>query len=117
MKTALLASRQLTSADCYAQVKTTLDQAGTTELHHGAEGAGKELAERWAKETGHTESGHTPDWKQYGRAAGPIRGKALIGAVDNVVALWDGKSKGTENELKEARRQGKPVRLILVQSH
>ena len=112
MKTALLASRQLTTDDHYAQVKAALEEMGTTELHHGDEGAGRDHAKRWARETGNAEVGHAPDWSQYGRAAGPIRGKELISAVDNVVALWDGRSKGTENELKEARRQRKRVRLV-----
>ena len=114
MKTALLASRQLTSSDHYEQISAALLELGTTELHHGNEGAGKQHAERWATETGNPEHGHAPNWKGYGRAAGPIRGKKLITAVENVLALWDGKSKGTEQELKEAKRQGKRVRLILV---
>ncbi|WP_461085459.1 hypothetical protein [Spirosoma flavus] len=114
MKTALLASRQLTSADHYVQVKTALDQLGTTHLLHGAEGAGKQHAETWATETGKPETGYAPNWKEHGRAAGPIRGKKLVSDADNVLALWDGKSTGTANELKEAKRQGKRVQLILV---
>jgi hypothetical protein len=114
MKTALLSSRHLTSSEHYAQVKTELEKLGTTELLHGAEGAGKQHAETWALETGNPETGYAPNWKEHGRAAGPIRGKLLVAAADNILALWDGKSQGTANELKEARRQGKRVRLILV---
>ncbi|MCK8495850.1 hypothetical protein M0L20_28550 [Spirosoma sp. RP8] len=114
MKTALLASRQLTSPNHYEQIRAALLELGTTELHHGAEGAGKQHAETWASETGRAQVGHAPNWKEYGRAAGPIRGRELVQAVDNLVALWDGKSKGTEQELKEAKRQGKRVKLILV---
>ena len=114
MKTALLASRQLTSSAHYEAIKAALNELETTELHHGAESAGKLHAERWAKETGNSEVGHMPDWTKHGRAAGPIRGKELVAACDTVVALWDGKSQGTANELKEARRQGKRVKLILV---
>ncbi len=114
MKTALLATRHLTGPAHYEAIKNALAELGTTQLHHGAEGAGRDHAKRWAAETGNAETGHAPDWAKFGRAAGPIRGKALIVAVDNVVALWDGKSQGTKNELAEARRQGKRVRLILV---
>lgn len=114
MKTALLATRTATGAANYEKLLTALAELGTTELLHGAEGAGKEHAQRWARETGNPETGYAPDWKTYGRAAGPIRGKELVKAADNVVALWDGKSKGTESELKEARRQGKRVKLILI---
>lgn len=114
MKTALLATRTLTDATHYEALKTALTSLGTTTLLHGAEGAGKLHAERWAQETGNPQTGYLPNWKEYGKAAGPIRGKQLVSDADNVVALWDGKSKGTANELKEARRQGKRVKLILV---
>ncbi|MBO0950863.1 hypothetical protein [Fibrella forsythiae] len=114
MKTALLASRNLTSQEHYKQILAALATLGTTTLLHGAEGAGKQHAERWAAETGNRQTGYAPNWKEHGKAAGPIRGKMLVASADNVVALWDGKSKGTENELKEARRQGKRVTLLLV---
>jgi hypothetical protein len=114
MKTALLASRQLTHATHYAQIAEALKNLGTTELLHGAEGAAKLHAETWAKETGNTETGYAPDWKTYGRAAGPIRGKKLVSDAENVLAIWDGKSQGTANELKEAKRQGKRIKLILM---
>lgn len=114
MKTVLLASRQLTAPEHYEAIRETLARLGTTELHHGAEGAARQHAERWAAETGRAEMGHLPDWSQHGRAAGPMRGRDLVQAADTVVALWDGKSKGTENELKEARRQRKRVILLLA---
>lgn len=112
MTTALLATRTLTDAAHYEAVKTALNSLGTTILLHGAEGAGKQHAERWARETGNQQTGYPPNWKEHGKAAGPIRGKTMITNADNVIALWDGRSKGTANELKEARRQGKRVTLI-----
>lgn len=114
MKTALLASRQLTTPAHYELIRAALAELGTTHVLHGAEGAGKQHAQAWALETSNPETGYTPDWKQHGKAAGPIRGKHLVADADNVVALWDGKSKGTANELKEARRQSKRVKLLLV---
>ena len=114
MKTALLTSRHLTGETHYEAVKTTLAGLGTTHLLHGGEGAAKQHAEVWATETGNPQTGHAPNWKAHGKAAGPIRGKELITACDNVLALWDGRSKGTANELREAKRQGKRVTLLLV---
>lgn len=114
MKTALLASRQLTSPVHYQAVKNALNELGTTTLLHGAEGAGKQHGQTWVNETGNAEHGYPPNWKEHGKAAGPIRGKAMIADCDNVLALWDGRSRGTANELREARRQGKRVVLLLV---
>ncbi|QJW92495.1 hypothetical protein HNV11_23780 (plasmid) [Spirosoma taeanense] len=114
MKTALLITRSATGAAHYAQVRAALAELGTTEVLHGAEGAGLLHGQRWAQETGNAETGFAPDWQQHGRAAGPIRGRELVRAADNVLALWDGKSRGTANELREARRQGKQVKLLMI---
>ncbi|RYC70089.1 TIR domain-containing protein [Spirosoma sordidisoli] len=114
MKTALLISRQLSGPTYYEALRNALAELGTTHLLHGAEGAAKAHAQAWAAETGNPETGYAPDWNEHGRAAGPIRGRELIKAADNVVAIWDGQSKGTANELREARRQGKRVKLILT---
>ena len=45
-----------------------------------------------------------PDWKKYGKAAGPIRNKDMLdyASEDNpvVIAFWDGKSKGTNSNAR-----------------
>ena len=114
MTTALLCSRQLATAEHYEQIRLALARLGTLVLHHGGEGAAKQHAEAWATETGRGVVAHRPDWTQHGRAAGPLRGRALVAGAETVVALWDGKSRGTAAELKEARRLRKRVILLLV---
>jgi hypothetical protein len=54
------------------------------------------------------------DWERYGRAAGPIRNKEMIEYGDELLAFWDGKSKGTGGTIKLARRAGIPVSVIPV---
>ena len=49
------------------------------------------------------------EWKAYGKAAGPIRNRAMAFECDAVLALWDGKSRGTLSMMTEAVRAGKPV--------
>ncbi len=53
-----------------------------------------------------------PDWQRYGRAAGPIRNKAIVEAADRVVAFWDGRSRGTRSTIELARKAGKPVEVV-----
>ena len=57
-----------------------------------------------------------PDWKKYGRAAGPIRNKEMLdyALVNNpvVIAFWDGNSKGTANMINQAKKAGAECHVI-----
>jgi len=52
-----------------------------------------------------------PDWNKYGRTAGIIRDKAMVSYADAVIAIWDGKSKGTYFTINYTKRMGKPIRI------
>lgn len=77
----------------------------------GAKGADA-LAERLAREQKLSITVIKPDWQQHGRAAGPIRNRDIVDAVDMVIAFWDGQSKGTKSALDYARKQKK---IIIVE--
>lgn len=49
-----------------------------------------------------------PDWKKYGKSAGYKRNKEIVDAADDVVAFWDGQSKGTLHTIQIAHKAGKP---------
>lgn len=51
------------------------------------------------------------DWEEHGKSAGPIRNRAMIEEADALVAVWDGKSRGTGGTIELARRKGIPVLL------
>jgi hypothetical protein len=51
-------------------------------------------------------------WSQHGRSAGAIRNREMVDGADEVVAFWDGKSRGTKITIDYAQAQGKPVRVI-----
>ncbi len=57
-----------------------------------------------------------PDWKQYGRAAGPIRNKQMLEyAIEEtplIIAFWDGKSKGTKNMIDQSKKAGAEVIIV-----
>lgn len=44
------------------------------------------------------------DWKRDGKAAGPIRNRAMAEYADALILVWDGSSRGSGNMLGEARR-------------
>lgn len=69
---------------------------GSVTLVSGHARGADTLAERYAAE-----------WSRYGKAAGPIRNRAMLDYASEktpvVTAFWDGRSRGTGNMLKQAR--------------
>ena len=55
---------------------------------------------------------HLPDWTKHGRSAGVIRNQIIVDAADEVVAFWDGKSRGTKHTIDYARLRRKPLRVV-----
>jgi hypothetical protein len=53
------------------------------------------------------------EWSKHGRAAGPIRNRAMLDTnPDLVIAFWNGHSRGTKDTMDEAERRGIPVEVI-----
>lgn len=51
-------------------------------------------------------------WERHRRAAGPIRNAQIVEAAEEVVAFWNGSSRGTLNTIVQAVRKGLAVRVI-----
>lgn len=112
MKTAVIGSRTF---DNYEQLKTILDNMGDkpTEIISGGANGADALAERYAQENNLPLTIHLANWQAYGRAAGPIRNKQLIEDCEQVVAMWDGQSKGTPHSIKIAQKLNRPTKLVI----
>lgn len=80
-------------------------------IEGGADGA-DQLARQWRVERGVRGETFLADWAAHGRAAGPLRNKAMLdeGAPDLVLAFPGG--RGTTNMVKQAEARG--VRVIKV---
>lgn len=72
------------------------------------------LAERYAREKGIPTEIHKPDYKAHLQGAPIRRNEDMVNACDAVLAVWDGKSKGTKYTVDYALKKGKPVFLHLV---
>ena len=55
-----------------------------------------------------------PDGSRYNVMAGLIRNREMAENADLLIAIWDGKSKGTKNMIFEARDVGIPVYIHRV---
>ena len=54
------------------------------------------------------------DWDKHGKAAGPIRNREMAEYADELIAFWDGKSRGTKNMIETMRGLNKPVKVVLI---
>ncbi len=73
-----------------------------------------ELGERHARETGRPIAKFPADWKKYGRAAGPIRNNEMARYADALIAVWDGKSRGTEHMIESAESKNLKVYVEII---
>lgn len=64
------------------------------------------LGERYAGENNLQLAVFQADWQTHGRAAGPIRNRKMAENADALIAIWDGKSKGTKNMIETATKKG-----------
>lgn len=55
-----------------------------------------------------------PDWKKYGKAAGPIRNSEMVQNADALILVWDGISRGSSDMLKKATAKSLKIYLHLV---
>ena len=55
-----------------------------------------------------------PDRKRHGKAAGPIRNKQMVDYADALIAVWDGKSKGTLSTIQYAQEKGIQICVYTV---
>ena len=58
--------------------------------------------------------GYPADWKTYGRKAGMIRNREMAKNADGLLAIWDKKSKNTENMIKTAEKLGLKVYIHII---
>lgn len=112
MKVAVVGSRGYGNLDEVRQFVREQHRS-TTILSGGASGVDS-TATAEARRLGMTYEVYLPDWSLHGKAAGVIRNRLIIEAADEVVAFWDGKSRGTKHSIDIARTLKKPLRIVSV---
>lgn len=71
------------------------------------------LGERYAKDRGLSLLQFPADWRRFGNQAGPIRNQQMGWASSDLIAFWDGRSRGTRNMIGVARTGGLGLRRVL----
>jgi len=112
MKTIIAGSRDIVD---YGLVKEAMNRIPweVSEIVSGKAKGVDSLGERWASENNISIKSFPADWETYGKSAGPIRNAQMAKYADALVAIWDGKSRGTSNMINEAKELGLKVVIFL----
>lgn len=70
------------------------------------------FGEEWAQANGVKIEYFAANWAKYKRAAGPKRNADMADHSQGLIAVWDGKSRGTKNMIEEASKRG--LRILLA---
>ena len=110
MKTIIAGSRDITS---YSEVEKACFDAPwkITEVISGGARGVDSLGERYAKEHAIPLVIFPADWDNQGNVAGIIRNNRMAKYAEALIAIWDGKSKGTENMISEAGKVGLKIHI------
>jgi len=106
MKTIIAGSRSITSLEVVEKA-IEMSRFGISEVVCGGARGVDDLGRKWAGNGNKIPVKMFPaDWSGYGYAAGPIRNCEMANYADALIAVWDGRSKGTWHMIKEATKRG-----------
>ncbi len=106
MKLAIVGSRTF---DDFEYLKKMLEFHECTQIVSGGATGADRLAKKYALEMQIAFQEYLPNWLEFGKQAGFLRNKLIVDACDELVAFWDGVSRGTKHSLRLAEDAGKPV--------
>ena len=108
MKVAVIGSRSLNvDVSCY------IPSEATTIVTGGAKGIDS-LAEKYADEHNLKKIIFKPQYELYKKVAPIKRNILIVNEADLIVAIWDGKSKGTKFTIDYAKKINKSIRIFIV---
>ena len=108
MKLLVVGSRSIKDFDLTPHIPNDV----ITIISGGANGVDA-LAEEYADKHRLSKFILRPRYDLYGRAAPLKRNEEMIDMADEVLIIWDGKSKGTRYTMKYAQKTNKPVTVII----
>ncbi len=112
MKTIIAGSRTIKDYSIILEAIKLSSFIITTVISGGAVGVDK-FGEQYAKENDVPIIQMIPDWS-LGKRAGILRNIDMANIGEALIAIWDGKSKGTEHMIKEATKKKLKVFVHIV---
>ena len=113
MKTIIAGSRTMTDIQLlYDAIRESGFQI--TEVVCGEARGADRLGRWWAERRSIPVIRFPANWERNGKQAGYMRNVQMAEYGEALIALWDGKSRGTQHMIKTARAKGLEVYVYLV---
>ena len=109
MKIAIIGSRNIFIDD----LGSYLPKNVTDIVSGGAKGVDT-LAREYAVKNNMVLTEFLPEYTKFGKAAPLIRNIQIVEYADEVLAFWDGKSKGTKHVIDSCKKLSKKVTVIII---
>lgn len=106
MKIIVAGSRDVTESEVRAALTLCPWVGFVSVIVSGTARGADTFGERWAQENNIEIIRFPADWERYGRRAGPIRNEVMANNAEGLVAVWDGKSRGTRSMINLALKHG-----------
>ena len=110
MKLLIAGSRSILNFDLTPYIPENVEVI----ISGGAKGI-DQLAEKYADEKRISKIIMRPNYKLYGKGAPLKRNEQMVEICDEVLIIWDGKSKGTKYTEEYAKKNGKTVKTVKVE--
>lgn len=111
MRTIIAGSRSITDYSVLRAAMREITWVPSVVLSGRARGVDT-LGERWAMANNLPVEYFYPQWTLLGNRAGIVRNVEMVQSADALVALWDGKSRGTTHMIQTAARFGLVVAVF-----
>ena len=109
MKIAIIGSRTITITDFSSYLPSEISEI----VSGGARGI-DQAARDYALSHHIKLTEFLPNYTRYGRAAPIRRNTEIIDYADEVLAFWNGSSKGTKNVIETCRKRNKKITVHLI---
>ena len=108
MKIAIIGSRNLIVENLEKYIPDNCEEI----VSGGADGIDK-CAKDYANKLKITLKEFFPEYKIYGRSAPIVRNKLIVDYSDEVIAFWNGVSKGTKSVIDYCKKRNKKCTVIM----
>jgi hypothetical protein len=101
----------------YQDVLNAINESGfdITEVVSGTAKGADTFGELYSEQNNIPLSNFIPQWKTLGKKAGIVRNCDMGDYADALIAVWDGKSKGTKHMIETATNKGLKVYVYNLQ--